>query len=221
MRSIIVFQRGQFLEEYPIPEVGRALSIGGSKADLKLDVDVQELPSLVLERRGDRVCVFSIAKEPAIYVNDREVSQTTNLNDRDEIRIASYTLILNDASALPSSVRHVSGAQAASVASPASARGWGDTAPLTASHRASPKSVFGEIASNEGERDMTRTVALDPAFVQARLASREGMAARGGMLEERETVSYEVLGEKVIAFVGWVLLMMLMMLMVWWLVSAA
>ena len=49
-RSLLVFHRGEFFDEFPIPEHGRALVIGGSGADLELEGDLFELPSLVIVR---------------------------------------------------------------------------------------------------------------------------------------------------------------------------
>lgn len=99
MKSLLVFARDAFAEEYPIPEYGRALVIGGSKADLKLDVDVHELPSLVIERRGERVCAFGIAKEVSIYRNGEEITSLVNLADRDEVSVGHYSVIYNDPAA--------------------------------------------------------------------------------------------------------------------------
>lgn len=98
IRSLLVFSRGGFLDEYPIPEYGRALVIGGSKADLKLDIDIHELPALVIERRGDMVCAFSISKEVPVQCNGVELTHTATLKDRDELSVDHYSVIFNDVS---------------------------------------------------------------------------------------------------------------------------
>ncbi len=96
VRSLIVFSRGEYLEEFPVPEFGRALVIGGSKADLRFDVDIQELPSLVVERRGDQVVAFTIAREMTAYHNDSEITHAVILKDRDELRVGHYSIVYND-----------------------------------------------------------------------------------------------------------------------------
>ena len=95
-RSLIIFSRGEFLEEYPIPEYGRALAVGGPKADLRLDVDLDDLPALVVERRGDSVCAFTVSREAMAWCNGKPIGHPVNLRDRDEVRVSHYSIIYND-----------------------------------------------------------------------------------------------------------------------------
>jgi pSer/pThr/pTyr-binding forkhead associated (FHA) protein len=96
IRSLIVFSRGRFLQEYPVPEFGRALVIGGAKADLRLDVDIHDLPSLVIERRGESVAAFTISGEVAVALNGEPLTRTSVLADRDELSVDHYRVIFND-----------------------------------------------------------------------------------------------------------------------------
>jgi hypothetical protein len=98
-RSLLVFSKGDFVNEYTVPEYGRALVVGGAKADLALEGDVAELPSLVVERRGDNVCAFRLAKESAVTVNSRDIGEVTNLADGDEVRVGDYLVLMNDPTA--------------------------------------------------------------------------------------------------------------------------
>jgi hypothetical protein len=96
IRSLIVFSRGRFLQEYPVPEFGRALVIGGAKADLRLDVDIHDLPSLVIERRGESVAAFTISGEVPVKLNGEPLTRTSVLSDRDEVSVDHYRVIFND-----------------------------------------------------------------------------------------------------------------------------
>lgn len=100
LRSLVVLSRGSLFDEYPVPEYGRALVIGGSKADLRLDVDVHELPSVVFESRGDSMTAFTIAKETKAYYNGREITHPVMLKDRDVVEVEHFTVIYNDLSSV-------------------------------------------------------------------------------------------------------------------------
>ena len=94
-RSLIVFSRNEPLDEFPVPEAGRALVIGGTKSDLKLDVDVHDLPSLVIEARGDSLVAFAVAKETLPLLNGEPLSRSFTLSDRDELVIEHYRVVVS------------------------------------------------------------------------------------------------------------------------------
>jgi hypothetical protein len=94
-RSVIIFSREEVVEEFLIPQLGRAVVIGGSKADLKLDVDVHELPSLVVESRGDSVVAYSVAKETTAYHNGKPFERAVQIEDRDELVVENYKVVVN------------------------------------------------------------------------------------------------------------------------------
>jgi pSer/pThr/pTyr-binding forkhead associated (FHA) protein len=220
LRSLLVFHHGDFLDEYPIPEAGRAIAIGGSKADLKLDVDVNDHPSLVVERRGDRVCAFSVAKEVAIYVNDQEITRTVQLNDRDEVRVGTYTVILNDPPEIPA------GEQAAEVPAGDSggyvvpAADW-QTARSAASNsnfRPSARPLFGQEMEHGGEEgNITQTIALDPKAIQTRLRSEGSPSMRHAALGGEPGEDEDNPGDRAIKFFGMVLLMAILFIAMYWL----
>jgi pSer/pThr/pTyr-binding forkhead associated (FHA) protein len=91
-QSLIVFSRGEIVDEFVIPKVGRALVIGGANADLKLDVDIHELPSLVVESRGDSVVAYPIARETTSHINGKTLDRLTALKDGDELDVMNYTV---------------------------------------------------------------------------------------------------------------------------------
>lgn len=95
-RTLIVLRNEQFVSELPVPEYGRALVLGGSTSDMELPGDLFEQPSLVIERRGEDVVVYSVAKEFPVTVNDTEITELTVLKDCDSIRLLNYTIFFNE-----------------------------------------------------------------------------------------------------------------------------
>ncbi len=94
--SLIIFSKGEFLDEFPVPEYGRALVLGGSQGDLQIDGSLDEQPTVVVERRSMNVCAYSVSKSIKVLLNDAELTSSINLNDRDELKVAHYFIIFND-----------------------------------------------------------------------------------------------------------------------------
>ncbi|RME58501.1 MAG: FHA domain-containing protein [Candidatus Dadabacteria bacterium] len=97
-RSILVFNRETegFIDEFPVPEYGRVLVIGGAKPDLEIEGELSELPALVVERRGSDLCAFSVAKQREFYFNGERKNETVILKDQDIVEIDKYLLLYND-----------------------------------------------------------------------------------------------------------------------------
>ncbi len=95
-RSLLVMARGEPVQEYLIPHSGRAMAIGGSKSDLKLDVDIYELPSLVIEGRGDSIVAYSVSKDLEVKLNGKKLDRSMNVVDRDEVIVEHYRVVIND-----------------------------------------------------------------------------------------------------------------------------
>jgi len=225
MRSLLVFSRGEFLDEYPIPEYGRALVIGGSKADLKLDVDVYELPSLVVERRGDNVCAFTIARETSVQHNGREMTHAVILADRDELRIGHYTIIYND---VPSPAGTSSYEKAASPGGPLGQEGAsggefedGPAEEAWRSERArrlSERLPFGKVIL-ENEASAEETVALSPEEMRQTGFDRHPAMRHAQLEADTPSLRLEALEDKVVLIIGVVMLLMLFGLVAWWVLT--
>lgn len=225
-RSLLVFSRGSFQEEYQIPEYGRALVIGGAKADLRLDVDINELPSLVIERRGDRVCAFSIAREAPIRHNGKEISNLVNLNDRDELRIGHYIILLNEPDSGASTQerpRLQDWSSSPRASEPAAPSAEGDAAPnesrvdLRVQPRATSHLPFGKTP-DEQEFDAYETVALDPAEVREKLSGYEMHPSMRYTTPEEQSGGFALdsVEDKIMFLVGLVLFVALMGVVLWW-----
>lgn len=215
-RSLVVFSKGDFIDEFPVPEYGRALVIGGSKADLPLEADLAELPSLVVERRGDNICAFRLAKEARVLVNEREIGDLVNLADGDEVRVGDYQIMMNDPTTLQRrerSVDRLTGSGEPLVAGGGN-RGWSsdsDSGELTRT-RSTIRIPFGQ--TNFPEDDTDGTVSIDTHELE------EGRYDRHPSMrftyEEPSGSGWGSLEDKVIITVGLLLILALMFLVLWW-----
>lgn len=215
-RSLVVFSKGDFINEFPVPEYGRALVIGGSKADLPLEADLAELPSLVVERRGDNICAFRLAKEARVLVNEQELGDLVNLADGDEVRVGDYQIMMNDPTALQRrerSVDRLTGSGEPLVAGGGN-RGWlndSDSGELTRT-RSTVRIPFGQM--NLPADDTDGTISIDTHELE------EGRYDRHPSMrftyEEPSGSGWGSLEDKVIIVVGLLLILALMFLVLWW-----
>lgn len=235
--TLIVFSGQEFLDEYPLPEYGRALVIGGKQADLKLDAHSSDLPRLVIERRGDLICAYGIADGLPVMLNAVEMRETTNLKDGDELVIGNYLVMLNDPrtpkAASPVEIQNIparndltndvasnsayspANAFGSSQAQDSSAGSFGNTFNKRSS---SGRFTFGRAAVDDpDEEDVEGTMAMDPAEIEARLAGYDMHPSgrhRGGMPEQ--SFSFSSLEDRLVVFIGFVLLLILIILVIWW-----
>ena len=103
-RTLLVLKDDKFAGEFKVPDFGRALVIGGSSCDLELEGDLFEYPSLIAEKRGENVVVYSLAKEFPIAINGEAIEALTALKDCDEVTLLNYTIFYSEPSAVSAAV---------------------------------------------------------------------------------------------------------------------
>jgi len=231
-RSLLVFRNSEFIEEYPVPEYGKALVVGGSNGDLDLEADTSEGPSLVIERRGDAVCAYSVAKVNPITHNDVQVQELIELSDSDEVQVGKYSIIFSNPRARLEAVRKASGQaplQSTNV------RDWSDSEsspsspqPSTASRldltagsssgstprRQVSKQLFGNPNEDEGELD--ETVSMSYSDMEAKLSGSDvHPSMRHSMMDipERSSRSIE---DSIYIFLFIILIVLLLAFIVVW-----
>ncbi|MCB0331845.1 MAG: FHA domain-containing protein [Bdellovibrionales bacterium] len=221
-RSLVIFSDGRFIDEFPIPEFGRALVVGGSQGDLDIRGDVYENPSLVVERRGDSVCAYNVAKEYELKVNGGSVEETSALKDRDIIELCEFTILFND----PPSV--VSGAGAAAMGtSPqgtlTNLKDWGeeqagpDLVGGVPTPTQQPVSThFGRTFESQDETDLAETISMDPSQMSAAYGSTPGRYGQYPYEDPSQQYGRSSLEDKVIILLGVVLFLVLALLVVWY-----
>lgn len=209
--TLIVFQNDQFFDEFPLPEYGRALVVGGPQADLKLDNEdptKASLPSLVVERRGDTAVAYGVSPEIRALLNGVELVGNQKLSDSDELRIGSYVVLFNDPrtvaptpSSQPKPVQVTgrpsdmfgSGAAVSGerprIGTGAWSMGAADVQSATSSRTdsSSTRLAFGQ--SGKANDDVEGTRALDPAEIEARLAGFDMHPAGRHRLGHQQTRS--------------------------------
>jgi pSer/pThr/pTyr-binding forkhead associated (FHA) protein len=225
-RALIVFAKGEFAKELSVPEYGRALVVGGSRADLPLDGDLAELPTLVIERRGEKICAFGLAREQKVYINDREMAELVALKDSDEIRIGQYSILFSDpasidrrvSGAVPGTPQRDPGSIAKAVEQTSKLTGvrdWGSgESEGFGSGKAQSRMPFGQVSDTES---LDETQAIDSrAFRQGGNVDRHPGLRFADEEEQGSGPSLEALEDKVIVIIGGVLVVTLLVLLVWW-----
>ncbi len=213
-RSLLVFSGADFVDEFLIPEYGKALSIGGSNADLALTGDIFDQPSLVIERRGDRICAFGIVKDNQIFHNDRLIQDFADLGDGDTVKLANYTIILND----PSRSDELGASSKESVVS---LREWGvdDAAAGKVAAQAAAKrnrrSTSGFGRSVDDDVPIDETVALDTREMRARIGAEVHPSMRY-VKKKSGRESFSSVEDIVILSLGVVLFLLLLAFVVMW-----
>lgn len=209
--SILVFSGDRFIDEYPIPELGRALVIGGSQGDLRLEGDIYEMPSLVIERKGSRVVVFQMAKDIPVKLNFTPLTDVQGLKDGDFIAIGQYQLTLN----LPP-VQSIIGREqmgpkdwAHEEASPASRVG-------TSSRPNVGSALFGGRAERGEEEEIAdRTMAMNPDLVRDIYGGDMSTSMRYKM-QEGPSSYLDTSEGRFVVLVLMVLLALVLAIVVWW-----
>jgi pSer/pThr/pTyr-binding forkhead associated (FHA) protein len=96
-QSLLVLQRAEVKKELLIQDTpGVLLAVGGKEADLKLDIDIEEHPSLIVERRGQAVVAYSVSKSGDPALNGAPMAAPLTLKDRDELTVGNYRCIFLD-----------------------------------------------------------------------------------------------------------------------------
>ena len=217
-RTIFVFQAGELIKEFRVPEYGRALVIGGSEGDLSLEGDLFELPSVVIERQGDSITAFRMAKEISAYFNDEPFMDTQQLRDRDAIRIGNYLILYSD----PAQGEFSSEAQPQD---DFSLRDWNDDSKgkEDAAHYNRPTSrpstaiPFGQPVMEE-DATIEETLAMDPHELERRLSRHDVHPSMRFSGSQQEDFNFSSLEDKLIIGLGFLLFLVLMGVVVWWMV---
>lgn len=200
--SVIVFSRGDFYARFPVPEVGKVVSVGGAKGDLKLDVDFQELPVIVVEKRSNFLCAYPVATDKAPMRNDQPLSQLVQLKDRDVLSVAPYVLTVS----IPSLERLAAigmDNQVKSQELKETFTGWEER------EKPVERTLFGQFytGNTSEESDAERTVVTDMR-----------PSSRFMQPEQPKPDMARVVEERVVFILGFLLVGLILALIIWWLV---
>lgn len=226
--TLIVFSKGEFIDEFPVPDFGRALVIGGSQGDLQIEGTLEEAPNLIIERRSMNVCAYGISKSIHIVHNGAELSGNVNLNDRDEIKVGHFYIIFNSPSNTGKGFNAVSQSQEYS-GQGAAWKEWSNadkgpdlrTSEMQVPDHTRPetKGLFGR--SDNESMGIDETISISAEEAENQIAGFERHPSMRYMIEEEEPQQNNLgnLDEKIIFVIGIVLLLALIGLMIYWLLS--
>ncbi len=94
--SVLAFRDASLVDEYLIPQVGRALTIGGKQCDISLRGYRGDEPALIVEGRGDFVQLMSPVGGIAYMHRGRRITskECCLLADRDHVTIEDLHLVI-------------------------------------------------------------------------------------------------------------------------------
>lgn len=213
-RSLLVFDGVNFLDEYPIPEYGKALVIGGAQGDLDLRGQLDDQPVAIIERRGMKLELRPVSGRIEMQRNGEPIRAVTDLADRARVTVANYQIIVN----VPgeSSLSELAGQNAK-----VRLREWdaeGNRGPLASegiggSIGGSNRGIFGKRQESPAEAgfgdDRDDLIGAD-VHPSARFA---------GEKEDTREYSFQRLEEKIVVMIGAVLLLALVALTLYWVIG--
>jgi hypothetical protein len=106
-KTLLVFRRGELADEFPVPDYGKALIIGGMKGDLDLAESTSSDAVFTIEKKDDHLFGYSDTGLNTVPVNGTNASVPLDLFDRDEVLVGEYVIVVNDPSG-PASPRMTS-----------------------------------------------------------------------------------------------------------------
>lgn len=92
-RVLLVFKNGELIDEFPLPDSGEALIVGGARGDIELIRSDTSRAALVFEVAAGGMVVRSDAGLLIAVKNGSETILPTRIDDRDEIEIEDYLII--------------------------------------------------------------------------------------------------------------------------------
>lgn len=209
-RSIIVFSLGTFVSEFPVPEYGKALVVGGSGADLELNGYLSEEPALVFERRKDTVVCYSVSRQVPVYLNESEIDQTVSVSDGDEVALGEYHFLFNEPGEQNAAVVKDSSSNLSGVV-----RGWDDSEDFNVASKESQTgttSNFGSMVFDAEE--FSQDSESGGTFANVKATRTTAFEAPLG-----KSRVYESLEEKIILGIGLFVVIAVMSLLIWWLIQ--
>lgn len=209
-RSLVVFNGEELVGVYPVPEYGRALVVGGNQADIPLADSREDLPGLVVERRGDDVCAFGLSKSEVVSLNGQAIPSTVSIKDGDKLTVGPYSISyyfhipISKPKPVPVGELPVDSTQSRM-------RTW-DSAEFESPNkpRLTGRVTFGTKVENHAES----TVAVDQDEVDSKI-SQYGRGPQNSFGREPAPGSLASLETKIIVAVGALFTLALILLVIW------
>jgi pSer/pThr/pTyr-binding forkhead associated (FHA) protein len=220
-RSLIVVEQDIFIAEYPVPDYGRALVVGGPGANLEISGAMLNVASLIVERKGMYTAASGSANQMPALLDGQPIMEAVPLQDGQQITVGNYTIIYNEPGNPENSLSVISGS------------GWSTTKSNTKFKREDNRSddsggsflnkpaqgsLFGKpLEVQEAGMSVSETVRIDPALLEKRLGRDYHPSMRTSVEPSKKGFAFEVLEERLVLVIGFFLLLALLALLVLWL----
>ncbi len=215
-RTLLVFTHGEFSEEFPVPEYGKALRIGGSNCDLEYPGYSGSGSLIVIERRGDQVLLTASSAEYHISLNGNLIDGEHKLVDNDWILSGDYGILLN----IPQQAEGRAGEDGSITST--SIQGWRNTATKDSSGVASVKSPRSGLFGMQTDEQLADTDD-DIIDTQGTLGTNTGIYSTRRFADTNEkrpnNFSYSLLEDKIMVGLLVVVIAALVFLLLWWLIQ--
>ena len=95
--SLVVLQSNNIVDEFPIPEIGQALLIGGMHGDLPLDSYTSDIPCCSFDRTREGLKLNLNDKDLSISVihNGARITNSVLLGHNDQILVGDYYVVVS------------------------------------------------------------------------------------------------------------------------------
>ena len=222
-RSLLVLLGDTFIAEYPVPEYGRALVIGGPGADLDFEGRTFNLASLIVERKGMHTTAYGSTPEAPAILCQIPMTKSTTLKDGDLISVGRYRVIYNEAKDLLS--KQLPAVQSTEHWSPVARQQQGVAVSSSEDsdfvgnflNKPAQSSLFGKPLEVQDQGfNVNETVRIDPATIPQRLG-RDYHPSMRNMSTDRGGIDREGLEQRLVMVIGFCLLLALLILLVLWL----
>ena len=220
-RSLIVLEQDNFVAEYPVPDYGRALVVGGPGANLEIQGAMLNVASLIVERKGMYTAASGSQNQMPALLDGQPIIEALPLLDGQQITVGNFVIIYNEPGNPESALSVVSGS------------GWSTTKSNTKFvregtrsddsggsflNKPSQGSLFGKpLEVQETAMSVSETVRIDPALLEQRLGRDYHPSMRSPVETNKKGVSFDIFEERLVLVVGFFLLLILLILLVLWL----
>ena len=226
--SVLVFRGDEIVQEFPVPEYGRVLMIGGVNGDLDIPGSLVNAPGLVIEKLGIDVIAKAPSPDLPVVVNGAPLSAELVLSDQDELKLGDYTVIFNH----PKGALPAESSQSSATGTFSQSRGLRDWE----EERGQQKQIglsrppmnprFGAAIPRESE-EMNETVMLDPRAINRALSGQRGP---GGMPSQRGAGSmyssqpearshWSVFEDRLVLVILVILMLAVLVALIWFLIG--
>jgi FHA domain len=219
-RSLLVLIGDSLISEYPVPEYGSAVIVGGLKAELEIPGRMNNEPVIEIERKGMFATVKIKSQDVPVCVNGKKIYEVTPLKDGDQVSVDRYTIIFNEppvtsaaiAAPPPGTAEWNSLARKAPVNEMVAAEDSGGSF----LNKPAQSSLFGKPLDMQDEPlEVNETIRIDTSALPRRVGRDYHPSMRSAEVQPESP--FDTMEQKLVLIIGFALLIALLLLLILWL----